>query len=187
LTFDSVPSEGEVIFLGVTSNESRGGSPENFLSFLHPDIGDLCIQAAQTLRLKVAAVDVISEDATVSWRENNAVICEINSQPQIGDLETYPHIFYDLLDRIPGKNSEVSLLVSNKFDIPVCDTFNKSRDIISARVSPSYLIYNGSPTLYYSKIEFLDDVAPSDQLKIEKLLFNTFPICRVREGSTTAD
>lgn len=175
LAFDFCPPVGSVIFLGATSNESRGGSSQKFLSSLHPELADLCIQAARTLHLKVAAIDVLSEDAAISWRENNAVICEINSQPQMGDLETCPHIFHDLLDRLPDKYPEISLLVSNKFENIYCNAFNKSSDSITARLSPHYLLKHGSPVQYFKRIDFMDDVLLFERQEILNIISSVFP------------
>ena len=172
LTFNSCPSLGNEIALAVTSNESRGGSPQNFISFLHPDIIDLCIQASQTLRLKVAAIDLISEDAAVSWRNKSTAICEINSQPQIGDLKTYSHIFHDLLDRLPDQNPKVNLVVSRKFENMSLNIFNKTVSDIVVRVTPRYLLTRGSPTQFYDELSFEDDISIEDQEMIISMISN---------------
>lgn len=173
LTFNFCPSLGEEIVLAATSNESRGGAPQNFLSSLHPEILDLCIQASHTLQLKVAGIDIISEDAAVSWRENNAAICEINSQPQLGDLETYSHLFHDLLNRIPEKQPEVSLVVSNKFENFSLNLFNKTVREIVVEVSPHYLHKFGSPTQFFDKLSFEGDVSIEDQEMITSRISST--------------
>ena len=87
LTLSSIPSNGEKIILAATSNESRGGTSQDFLSFLHPQNAELCVQATQTLSLNISGVDLISEDASEPWRTNNTIVCEVNSQPQFGDLK----------------------------------------------------------------------------------------------------
>ena len=170
LTFNSSPSLGNEIALAVTSNESRGGSPQNFLSFLHPDIIDLCIQASHTLQLKVAAIDLISEDAAVSWQKNNAAICEINSQPQMGDLETYSHLFHDLLDRLPDQYPKVSLVVSSKFENMPLNIFNRTVSDIVVQVAPRYLLKRGSPTQFFDELSFEDDVSIEDQEMIISMI-----------------
>lgn len=175
LDFDFSPSLGEEIVLAVTSNESRGGSSQNFLSFLHPEIANLCIQAARTLRLQVAAIDLISEDAAVSLRESDTFICEVNSQPQLGDLETYPHLFHDLLDKLPDSCPEVIVVVSKKSENYFFNAFNKSVENISVRVPPHYLLKHGSPTQYFNKIEFEDDISLEEQQKIVAMLTSTLP------------
>lgn len=166
LTFNSSLPLGNEIALAVTANESRGGSPQNFLPFLHPEIVDLCIQASQTLQLKVAAIDLISEDAAVSWRENNAAICEINSQPQLGDLDNYSHLFNDLLDRLPDQYPKVSLVVSSNFENMPLNIFNKTVSEIVVQVPPYYLVKHGSPTQFFDELLFKDDVTVQDKKKI---------------------
>lgn len=175
LSFYYVVPMGKKVVLAATSNESRGGSPQNFFSSLHPEILDLCIQAIQTLRLKVAAVDLISEDASVSWRENNAVICEINSQPQIGDLKTYPHIFHDLLDRLPDKRPKINLIASKNIEDHSFNIFNMTADDIFVRVSPDYLFRHGCPVQYFDELEISDDVSDEERKKIERMLVSVQP------------
>ena len=53
------------------------------------------------LGLKVAGVDIVSEDGSKQWRENNTMICEINSQPELGEFNSYPHLYQGILEKIP--------------------------------------------------------------------------------------
>lgn len=175
LTCRSIPSAGEIVTLSATSNESRGGSPENYLHSLHPEVAELCSQAANTLRLKVCAVDLISEDASIALNRSNVAICEINSQPQIGDYLSYPHIFDDLLKNLLC-DCRVNLTISHEFKEVSINVFNKAVSDVSVQASPLYLLTHGSPTQYYNEIKFISDVLVEEREKIVGMLSNVFPI-----------
>jgi cyanophycin synthetase len=66
---------------------------------VHPDNIRLAIDAAQTLRLDFAGVDLIISDIGRSWHEVGALICEINGMPQMGgwkDSQLYQRVLKDL-------------------------------------------------------------------------------------------
>lgn len=180
LTYGSIPYTGEIIRLSATSNESRGGSPENYLHSLHPDVAELCSQAANTLRLKVCAVDLISEDASIALNGSNVRICEVNSQPQIGNYLSYPHIFDDLLKDLHC-DCRVNLTVSHEFKEVSINVFNKAVGDVSVQASPMYLLTHGSPTQYYNEIKFMSDVSVAEREKIVRMLSNVFPISAVEK------
>lgn len=185
LTLNSIPGKGEQIILAATSNESRGGSPETFLSSLHPDNAELCIQAAQTLGLNISGVDLISEDASVSWRKNNTVVCEVNSQPQFGDLKSYPHLYNDIMDRLPSNPLTIKLAVSRTFKEHSSNLFNKAAANIVVECTPSYLFTHGSPVQYFDDICFADDVSVEDRLKLNTMILRVAPL-RPQESDEAA-
>lgn len=80
---DSVPKKGQTVLLRRESNVSRGGEGIDITDMIHPDNRELAVQAARIVRLDVCGVDFISTDPTVSWRDNKAAICEVNSRPGI--------------------------------------------------------------------------------------------------------
>lgn len=81
----SVPAAGQYVRLRRRDNISAGG--ENLkiaLAQVHPDNIRLAEDAALLLKLDFAGIDLISRDIADSWLSNGAVICEVNSQPQLG-------------------------------------------------------------------------------------------------------
>ena len=54
------------------------------------------------LRLDVAGVDLIAPDIATSWRKSEAIICEVNAQPQIG-VRNSPEIYQTLLRDLVGE------------------------------------------------------------------------------------
>jgi cyanophycin synthetase len=85
LSPSSVPAEGQYVRLRRRDNISTGG--ENLklaLAQVHPDNIRLAEDAALLLKLDFAGIDLISRDLADSWLSNGAIICEVNSQPQLG-------------------------------------------------------------------------------------------------------
>jgi len=106
---ESVLPNGEFVALRRRANISAGGTyeilpPES----LHPDNRSLAVNAALTLGLDIAGIDVISGDPAKSWRETGGIIVEVNAQPQIGYRDT-EEIFGEIL----------VALMRGKGDIPV--------------------------------------------------------------------
>jgi cyanophycin synthetase len=64
-----------------------GGWDEEVTDQLHPDNLAIALQAAQLLGLSVAGVDVISQDITVPWHQNGAIVNEVNHAPLLGGGE----------------------------------------------------------------------------------------------------
>lgn len=79
----SIPELGREVRLRGAANVSLGGSYEPVLNGVHPDNALLAIEAARALGLKLAGIDLLIQDISVSWTKSNAVICEVNAQPQI--------------------------------------------------------------------------------------------------------
>lgn len=74
---------------------------------IHPDNVRLAVDAAQTLGLRVAGVDLISTDITRPWHENGAILNEVNFKPSVGgdsDTEKFHPYMLSVVDgdgRIP--------------------------------------------------------------------------------------
>jgi cyanophycin synthetase len=61
-TTDSVPPDGEIVFLQETANLSTGGTAADILDSVPPDNIDLFERAARRIGLDVAGLDVVSPD-----------------------------------------------------------------------------------------------------------------------------
>jgi cyanophycin synthetase len=80
-TPQSIPGQGEIVHLrGITSNQ-WGGRLTDLTETIHPENVRLAFDAARTLGLAVAGVDLMSVDVSVPWHENGAVINEMNARP----------------------------------------------------------------------------------------------------------
>ncbi|MBW8770910.1 MAG: cyanophycin synthetase [Gemmatimonadetes bacterium] len=89
LSMDSVPEEGQQVFLRQTANLSTGGTSIDRTEEMHPDNVTACEMAAAAIGLDVAGVDVITDNISVPFRENGAVIIEVNAGPGIR-MHTHP-------------------------------------------------------------------------------------------------
>jgi cyanophycin synthetase len=87
LDWASVPAAGCRVHLRDIESTQWGGWDEEVTDQLHPDNLAIALQAAQLLGLSVAGVDVISQDITVPWHQNGAIINEVNHAPLLGGGE----------------------------------------------------------------------------------------------------
>lgn len=80
----SVPEEGRWVHLRARESPEWGGDVQDLTEELHPDNASICIRAARQLGLDIAGVDLMTEDATVPWHANGALINEVNPAPLLG-------------------------------------------------------------------------------------------------------
>ena len=89
LTLDSVPGAGERVFLRGTANLSTGGTSIDRTDEMHPDNVTACEMAAGIVGLDIAGIDIMTPDLSVPFRQNDAVIVEVNAAPGIR-MHTHP-------------------------------------------------------------------------------------------------
>jgi cyanophycin synthetase len=89
LTLASVPSEGEMVPLRPTANLSTGGTSIDRTDEIHPDNVTACEMAAGVIGLDIAGLDVLTPEISVPFKENGAVIIEVNAVPGIR-MHTHP-------------------------------------------------------------------------------------------------
>jgi cyanophycin synthetase len=80
-TAETVPPEGEVVYLRSTGNLSTGGTATDVTDIIHPDNADMAVRAIRAIGLDVGGVDFLTEDITRSYREQGGAICEVNAAP----------------------------------------------------------------------------------------------------------
>ncbi|HYW08562.1 MAG TPA: Mur ligase family protein, partial [Longimicrobium sp.] len=88
-SLDHVPAAGEQVFLRATANLSTGGTSVDRTDEIHPDNVTACEMAAGIVGLDIAGIDVLSPDISVPFRENGAVIIEVNAAPGLR-MHTHP-------------------------------------------------------------------------------------------------
>ena len=88
-TLDSVPAKDELVFLRGTANLSTGGTSIDRTDEMHPDNVTACEMAAGVVGLDIAGIDIITPDISVPFRENGAVIIEVNAAPGVR-MHTHP-------------------------------------------------------------------------------------------------
>jgi len=80
-TAETVPADGEVVYLRSTGNLSTGGTAVDLTDVIHPDNAEMARRAARAIGLDVAGIDFITEDITRSHKEAGGIICEVNAAP----------------------------------------------------------------------------------------------------------
>lgn len=78
---ETVPPEGEVVYLRSTANLSTGGTAVDVTDVIHPDNRAMAIRSAQAIGLDVGGVDFLTDDITESYRTTGGAICEVNAAP----------------------------------------------------------------------------------------------------------
>src|SRR5205807_1439728 len=82
-------TKDESMNLRATANLSRGGTAVDRTDEMHPDNITACEMAAGIIGLDIAGIDVLTPDISVPFRENGAVIIEVNAGPGIR-MHTHP-------------------------------------------------------------------------------------------------
>ncbi len=78
---NSVPPDGEVVYLRSTGNLSTGGTAVDVTDLVHPDNREMAQRSAKAIGLDVAGVDFLTTDISKSYRETGGAICEVNAAP----------------------------------------------------------------------------------------------------------
>ncbi len=80
-TKESVPAEGETVYLRSTANLSTGGTATDVTDIIHPDNRAMAERAVRAIGLDVGGVDFLSTDIAESYKSSGGGICEINAAP----------------------------------------------------------------------------------------------------------
>ncbi|WP_036483037.1 cyanophycin synthetase [Myxosarcina sp. GI1] len=83
LDLDSVVDRDRAVYLRKVANLSSGGFSIDATNRVHPDNIILAQDIAQHFRLTCLGIDVITKDISVSWKEGNFGIIEINAAPGV--------------------------------------------------------------------------------------------------------
>ncbi len=110
MTTASVPAPKQWVRLRRTANVATGGMPVSVLAQVHPDNRLLAVRAAKALRLDLAGVDLLIPDIRRSWRKSGAGICEVNSQPSLGQITSAP-VYAQILRRLVRGDGRVPILL----------------------------------------------------------------------------
>jgi cyanophycin synthetase len=116
-SLDAVPAKDEVVLLRPTANLSTGGTSLDRTDEIHPANATACEMAAGAIGLDVAGIDVMTADISVPFRDNGAVIIEVNAAPGIR-MHTHPasgaarNVAAPILDMLypPGEPSTIPVI-----------------------------------------------------------------------------
>ena len=78
---NTVPADGEEVFLRSTANLSTGGTAIDVTDVIHPDNREMAIRAIKAIGLDIGGVDFLTRDITESYRDAGGGICEVNAGP----------------------------------------------------------------------------------------------------------
>ena len=78
---NTVPKDGETVYLRLTANLSTGGTAIDVTDTIHPDNRDMAIRTIKAIGLDIGGVDFLTKDITESYRETGGGICEVNAGP----------------------------------------------------------------------------------------------------------
>ncbi|WP_026759122.1 cyanophycin synthetase [Sediminimonas qiaohouensis] len=81
LTLDSVPPEGEIVFLKSTANISTGGTATDLTDEVHPEIKFAMERIARLVGLDIIGIDLLAETLTRPLDQQSAGVVEVNAGP----------------------------------------------------------------------------------------------------------
>jgi glutamate--cysteine ligase len=108
LTFDSIPANGEIIYLRENSNISTGGDSIDFTDEILESYKQIALRAAKALNVKITGLDMMIEDLTAEASEDNYGIIELNFNPAI-HIHCYPY---------KGKNRQINRKLMDALGYP---------------------------------------------------------------------
>ena len=80
-TLETIPNNGETVFLKSTANLSTGGTSVDVTDMMHPENIFLAERISRVIGLDVCGVDIMAENLTQPLKENGGVILEVNAAP----------------------------------------------------------------------------------------------------------
>ncbi len=88
-SLEDVPAVGERVYLRENDNLSTGGIAVDVTDFVHEEIKNTCVTAAELIGLDVAGIDVTTTDITKPLSDTGGALIEINAAPGIR-MHHYP-------------------------------------------------------------------------------------------------
>ena len=78
---NTIPHNGETVYLKSTANLSTGGTSVDVTDMMHPENIFLCERISRVIGLDVCGVDIMAENLTQPLKENGGCILEVNAAP----------------------------------------------------------------------------------------------------------
>ena len=83
LSLETVPQQGETIYLRRVANISAGGVSINVTDKIHPKNIEMVESIAKFFKVKCLGIDVLAQDIAKPWTDGNFGIIEINAGPGV--------------------------------------------------------------------------------------------------------
>jgi cyanophycin synthetase len=116
-TVDSIPAEGEIVYLKSTANLSTGGTSIDVTDLMHPENIFMAERISRVIGLDVCGIDIMAANLTQSLKENGGVILEVNAAPgfrmHLAPSEGLPrNVASPVIDMLypPGKASRIPII-----------------------------------------------------------------------------
>jgi cyanophycin synthetase len=116
-TIESVPKNGEIVYLKSTANLSTGGTSVDVTDMMHPENVFLCERISRVIGLDICGVDIMAENLTQPLKENGGCILEVNAAPgfrmHLAPSEGLPrNVASPVIDMLypPGKPSRIPII-----------------------------------------------------------------------------
>lgn len=116
-TIDSVPKNGEIVYLKSTANLSTGGTSIDVTDMMHPENIFLCERISRVIGLDICGIDIMAENLTQPLKENGGCILEVNAAPgfrmHLAPSEGLPrNVAAPVIDMLypPGKPSRIPII-----------------------------------------------------------------------------
>lgn len=104
---DSIPAPGHLVPLRRIESTEWGGVDIDVTHVMHPENVIAAVRGARAFGLYVAGVDIISEDISVPWYENDSIINEVNFSPLLGGGEISRSKIPQYLGEYLGQNATI--------------------------------------------------------------------------------
>ncbi|GGD29162.1 cyanophycin synthetase [Flavobacterium orientale] len=116
-TLETIPNNGETVYLKSTANLSTGGTSVDVTDMMHPENIFLAERISRVIGLDVCGIDIMAENLTQPLKENGGVILEVNAAPgfrmHLAPSEGLPrNVAAPVIDMLypPGKPSRIPII-----------------------------------------------------------------------------
>lgn len=80
-TIESIPAQGEIIYLKSTANLSTGGTAEDATDEIHPENKFMAERIAKIVGLDICGIDIMAANINQPLRETGGAVLEVNAAP----------------------------------------------------------------------------------------------------------
>lgn len=116
-TLETIPNNGELVYLKSTANLSTGGTSVDVTDMMHPENIFLAERISRVIGLDICGVDIMAENLTQPLKENGGCILEVNAAPgfrmHLAPSEGLPrNVAAPVIDMLypPGKPSRIPII-----------------------------------------------------------------------------
>lgn len=78
---DTIPENGDIVYLKSTANLSTGGTSIDVTDMMHPENIFMAERISRIIGLDICGIDIMASNLTQSLKENGGVILEVNAAP----------------------------------------------------------------------------------------------------------